>query len=153
MNFTFEALEAAQTALNNLRNCFAVRCPKIARLQSPKRSDGGQGCAEYEERFLEAINDDLNIPKALGIAWELVKSDYPASARAESLLNSIKFWDLTLKMQKLHKKRRRNYSTESHGISWAEEELRKKKDFIWQIKCAIRLRKWAMKFKTTTMDQ
>ena len=73
MNFTFEALQGAQTALNRLR-------ADIANWEKPKI-----GCAEYEQRFLEAINNDLNMPEALSIVWELVKSDYPTSAKAESL--------------------------------------------------------------------
>jgi cysteinyl-tRNA synthetase len=73
MNFTFEALEGAQNALNKLRDEVSIwDKPKI-------------GCAEFEERFLEAINDDLNMPKALAVVWELVKSDNPTSAKAQSL--------------------------------------------------------------------
>jgi cysteinyl-tRNA synthetase len=73
MNFTFDALHGAQTALNRLR-------ADVSGWEGPKI-----GCAEYEQRFLDAINNDLNIPEALSIVWELVKSDYPTSARAESL--------------------------------------------------------------------
>jgi len=55
MNFSWDGLEAAQTALNNLRNI-------VSNWNKPKI-----GCAEYEEKFLEAINDDLNIPKAMAV--------------------------------------------------------------------------------------
>ncbi len=131
MNFTFEALEAAQTALNNLREIVSqYDAPKIARLQSPKRSDGGQGCAEYEERFLEAINDDLNIPKALGIAWELVKSDYPASARAESLFKFDKILGLDLENAKNYiRKEEEIIPQKVMELVGQREELRKKKRF------------------------
>ena len=74
MNFTWESLEGAQNALNRLRT--TVRewdAPKI-------------GCAEFEERFLQAMNDDLNTPEALSVMWQLIESDYPTSAKAESLL-------------------------------------------------------------------
>lgn len=74
MNFTWDALEAAQIAYKRLlENIPKLRNPKI-------------GCAEYEEEFLQALNDDLNMSKALSIVWDLVKSDYPDSAKAESLL-------------------------------------------------------------------
>ncbi|MBI2465390.1 cysteine--tRNA ligase [Candidatus Shapirobacteria bacterium] len=87
MNFTFGALEAAQKALFRLwEEVSTWDKPKIARLPTPVRSNGGQGCAEFEEKFFEAVNDDLNMPKALAVIWELVKSDYPTSAKAESLL-------------------------------------------------------------------
>ncbi len=74
LNFTWEGLEGAQNALRKLRH--AVRSwekPKI-------------GCAELEAEFVAALEDDLNTPKALAIVWKLVDSDYPASAKAESIL-------------------------------------------------------------------
>jgi len=88
MNFTFKALEAAQTALNNLREI-------ISKFDKPKI-----GCAEYEENFLRAINDDFDIPKALSIVWDLIKSDYPTSARAESLFKFDKVLGLDLENAK-----------------------------------------------------
>lgn len=74
MNFTWEALEAAQTALQKLRE-------HVREWGKPEI-----GCAEYEQRFLDAINNDLNMPEALSIVWELVKSDYPGKAKLQSLL-------------------------------------------------------------------
>lgn len=73
LNFTWEGLTAAQTTLNKLYE-FA-------------KSSGESkiGCAEYEEKFLTAINNDLNFPQALSVVWDLVKSDYPVSARKASL--------------------------------------------------------------------
>ncbi|MBI2475342.1 cysteine--tRNA ligase [Candidatus Uhrbacteria bacterium] len=75
LNFTWSALEAAQNALRRLR--------KIVRdWDSPEI-----GCAEYEQRFLNAINNDLNSPQALAILWEMVEdAKMPTSARAQSLL-------------------------------------------------------------------
>jgi cysteinyl-tRNA synthetase len=73
MNFTWESLDGAQIAYKKLIN-------DAANWDSPKI-----GCAEYEERFIEAVNDDLNMSKALGIMWELIKSDYPTSAKSETL--------------------------------------------------------------------
>ena len=90
MNFTFEGLEGAQNALNNLKE-------EISTWDKPE-----VGCAEFEERFFEAINDDFNIPKALAVVWELVKSDYPTSAKAKSL---FKFDNvLGLKLSEIKKK-------------------------------------------------
>lgn len=117
MNFTWEALEAAQTALNNLRKI-------ISDWDKPKI-----GCAEYEERFLEVINDDLNIPKALAVAWELAKSDYPTSARAESLFKFDKVLGLGLQSGKESKKIEEKIPDEILELVKEREELRKKKRF------------------------
>jgi cysteinyl-tRNA synthetase len=37
-------------------------------------------------RFTACINDDLNYPRALAVAWELLKSDVPDSAKKATLL-------------------------------------------------------------------
>ena len=44
-----------------------------------EEADGGGAVIEvYRSRFHEAINDDLNTPRALALAWELVKDPTPA---------------------------------------------------------------------------
>lgn len=73
MNFTWDALQGAQKALERLRG-------EVSTYEQPKI-----GCAEFEERFEAAINNDLNMPEALAIVWELVHSDYPTHAKAKSL--------------------------------------------------------------------
>ncbi len=92
MNFTWDALEAAQIAYKRL-------IEEVSKLKNPKI-----GCAEYEEKFLEAINDDLNMPKALSIVWDLIKSDYPDSAKAESLLKIDQVLGLDLEKAREKKK-------------------------------------------------
>src|SRR5258706_16431779 len=79
MNFTWESLEAAQTGLHRLRDEITNYELQI--------TNGKQliGCAEFEQRFIDAVNDDMNMAKALAVVWELVKSDYPASAKTASL--------------------------------------------------------------------
>lgn len=74
LSFSWEALQAAESAYNRLLELAADWDePKI-------------GCAELEEEFMQAVNDDLNMPQALAVVWKLVKSDYPGSAKLESLL-------------------------------------------------------------------
>lgn len=65
LNFTWEAVEGAQTALKRLRE-------KINSLP-----DGGK---VVETSFNEFINDDLNMPKVLALVWDLLKDDLPAQA-------------------------------------------------------------------------
>lgn len=74
LDFSWEALKAAHQGLEHLYS--------IVREWEPPRI----GCAEYEENFLKLINDDLNIPEALALTWDLVKSDYPAHAKKASIL-------------------------------------------------------------------
>lgn len=76
LNFTWDSLGASETALKNL-----YREVSGYVLESEPKI----GCAEYEQNFLKAVNDDLDTPKALSIVWDLVDSDYPASAKLETL--------------------------------------------------------------------
>jgi len=63
LNFTFDALDAAATALERMRRGFHAL------------PAGGEPDAAYVDRFTVEINEDLNIPKALAIAWELLRGD------------------------------------------------------------------------------
>jgi len=85
LNFTFEALEASQNALHRLQDL--VRdwdAPEI-------------GCTQYEQRFLNALNDDINTPQALAIMWEMIEDvSIPSSAKAESLLRFDQVFGLGL---------------------------------------------------------
>ena len=73
MNFTWDSLKAAQTALDRLRediqNCHSGLDPESIEIPKPVRDD------TYRLHFMHAMHDDMNTPKALAIVWELMKSD------------------------------------------------------------------------------
>jgi len=66
MNFSFTALDASATALTRLHRFFAEK------LNSAK---GGTVQVLYKQKLIEAINDDLDTPKALGLIWKIIKDD------------------------------------------------------------------------------
>lgn len=73
MNFTWDALHAAQTAYTKLIKEF-------------KQWDkSGIPSKQHLDAFTDAINDDLNTPKALAIIWELVKANIPSNIKAATL--------------------------------------------------------------------
>ncbi|MEK7160244.1 MAG: cysteine--tRNA ligase, partial [Patescibacteria group bacterium] len=118
MNFTFEALEAAQNALNRLRK-------EIAGFDEPKI-----GCAEFEENFLDAINDDLNMPKALSVVWKVLASSYPKSAKAETLFKFDQVLGLSLKNSKqILQKQEKEMPKEVQKLLEEREVLRKVKKY------------------------
>lgn len=84
LNFTWQSLAAAQSALNNLR--------EEIRLWEQPKGDVGQ----YWQRFLEAANSDLNTPQALAVMWEMIKSDTPSSQKSRDLLEMDKILGLGL---------------------------------------------------------
>lgn len=74
LNFTFEALDAAQNALNNIRD--TVRTWK-----SPSEPD-----QPTLDQFTTAIKDDLQLPQALAITQGLIKSNLDSSVKSATLL-------------------------------------------------------------------
>ena len=65
LNFTWEALDAAATGLARLRTGFHALPADPAASADPR----------FVERFSQAIDDDLNAPRALALAWELLRGD------------------------------------------------------------------------------
>jgi len=97
LNFTFESLEAAQTALHRLRE-------EITTWSRPTEKFV-MGAAALEQEFMDAINDDLNMPKALSIVWELLKSKNPTNAKAATLFRMDEVLGLNLfDYKKTHQK-------------------------------------------------
>jgi len=74
LNFTWEALDAASTALNRLR----AACHGWG---APSEVD-----PDFLADFTREINDDLNMPRALALVWELVKSPLPDAVKKATLL-------------------------------------------------------------------
>jgi len=71
LNFSWEALIAAQNALNNLYS----KAAELKEKNIAPASELGGRAKQYQNRFLAAINDDLNMPQALAVLWELVKDN------------------------------------------------------------------------------
>ncbi len=63
-NFTWEALHAARTARSNLIN----KLKKLKDTRSPYNN-----ADEIKTKFVAALEDDVNIPKALAIIWDVLK--------------------------------------------------------------------------------
>ena len=68
INFTFEAMDAAKVSLSRLRE-------GLLRHKEGTGTVSREIINDYESRFLEAINDDLNMPQALSVVWDVVKND------------------------------------------------------------------------------
>ncbi len=84
LNFTWQSVGSAANALNNLRE-------EIRLWEQPEGVVG-----QYYQKFLEAANNDLNMPKALAVMWEMVKSDISSSQKSKDLLEMDKIMGLDL---------------------------------------------------------
>ena len=66
MNFTWEGQAAAARALARLREAFGKA--------AERETAGGEAAAGLRDRFRAAVSDDLNLPRALAVAHEAVRS-------------------------------------------------------------------------------
>jgi cysteinyl-tRNA synthetase len=75
LNFTWDALDAAATGL--------------ARMRAGFHALAGAGPAQPDtalvERFSADINDDLNLPRALAVAWETLRGNLPDAVKLATL--------------------------------------------------------------------
>lgn len=92
MNFTWEAVKGAQTAYDRLlEQVRGLLKENSASSKSSRKINAG-----YEKNFCEAINDDLNAPKALAIVWDMLKD---TSVSNEEKINTLLDFDKVLGLQ------------------------------------------------------
>ena len=80
LNFTFTSLKAAQRALLRLRNMVWQWS-----FQTNGSSADTEIVSQWQGRFKSLVDDNLNMPGALALTWELAHSDVSPSAKLEIL--------------------------------------------------------------------
>ena len=80
LNFTWDAIEASNKSLMKLRESYRRHLEGNEDVEDDVILD-------YKNRFLKAINDDLNMPLAMGIVWEVAKNEKKSKKFAELLLD------------------------------------------------------------------
>jgi len=77
LNFTWGSLDGASIALDRIRrSIFAARSGDVVALPDP----------DAVEQFGKAINDDLNMPRALALAWEVLRGGLEPSVMRATIL-------------------------------------------------------------------
>lgn len=82
LNFTWEGINGAQTSYQRLLE------GAYRHKSGPRSEEAAAAAKEAYGQFIEAAGDDLNIPKALGIAWTLIRNP----------LKSRDIYDMLIKM-------------------------------------------------------
>ena len=113
LNFSWEALEAAQRGYDNL----------IKDIQKLEKST--TACNNCLERFTKIVNDDLNMPEALAIVQELLKSDKTSGTKRQTIIEFDKVLGLNLNQYKEDKV----LSPEIQALIDERQEARKNKDY------------------------
>ncbi|MDQ2996085.1 MAG: cysteine--tRNA ligase, partial [Chloroflexota bacterium] len=86
LNFTFSSLRAAQTALDRLRGQtlrLAQASPWLVahgslqvNIDRASTTDDGQLTTDnWQQQFVGALEDDLNLPRAIGVVWDMLRHD------------------------------------------------------------------------------
>jgi len=68
LNFTWEALDAAQVSLDRLYAAVAKH------KDAPSGNISAETIQEWKNDFIEAVSDDLNVPLGLGILWKVLNN-------------------------------------------------------------------------------
>lgn len=75
LNFNWEALESARDANKSLHKKTDPLIGKATAIES-------EAARKFKQDFKEALGDDLNVPKALGVLNSMLRSDLPEGERA-----------------------------------------------------------------------
>lgn len=75
LNFNWEALESARDANKSLHKKTDPLIGKATAIES-------EAARKFKQDFKEALGDDLNVPKALGVFNSMLRSDLPEGERA-----------------------------------------------------------------------
>lgn len=111
LTFSETAIKSAKTTLTRAKNL-------ISELQDDSKIN-----QEYLDKFTEAINDDLNMPKALAVLWELLRDE-----KAEGKYQTIQKLDQVFGL-KLFEKQEIQIPEEIQSIAEDRQKARENKDW------------------------
>ena len=80
MEYSDEGIEAARNGLLHLQN--QVR--QVSESNAASETDASK---EFKAKFLEALNDDLNMPRAMAVLQEMLKSSMSAAEKYGTILD------------------------------------------------------------------
>ena len=114
VNFVWEALEGAETALKRLYGLYLSLGPDIGKVHK-----------EYQNKFKEYLEDDLDTPRALSLLWDVLKDENMSDGdKKATVLDFDKVLGLgfeNLKKEKIPEKIKK--------LAEEREQARKNKDF------------------------
>lgn len=129
LNFTWEGIKAAQTTLNRLYEIAREASSSFAEATEDKK------VSDWKRKFSEAIADDLGMPQALVLVWEMVKSELPERDKYALLLD----WDKVLGLDiERNAVMQREAEIPDEVLKLAEEREQKRKEKLFAEADALR---------------
>ncbi len=89
LNFTFEGALGAQKALERLYDSYLKHENGTAEISESE-------IESYRQKFINAINDDMNMPAAMGVVWEVARKNEKSKEFANLLLEFDKVLGLNI---------------------------------------------------------
>jgi cysteinyl-tRNA synthetase len=86
LNFTWEALQNAQNSLKKLYDLVSGLKPE----------KDGKVSEKYLARFKEKVNDDINMPEALAVMWEMLKNSISEASKLATVVKMDEILGLRL---------------------------------------------------------
>ena len=84
LNFTWDGAKAAQISLERLRE-------GLQKHKNGTDKIDNEILKNYEEKFLEQINDNLNITSAMSIVWDIIRNEKNLKTFINLFANLMKF--------------------------------------------------------------
>ncbi len=131
LNFTFDGAMASQRALNRLRESYLVHKAGNEQVENSE-------IEEYKNRFLEAINDDLNMPLAMGVIWEIARNERKSSKIAELLVELDKVLALDLANSEGYLKEQKEIELPEEIKNLLEQRKQARLEKNWELSDKIR---------------
>ena len=120
LNFTWEGIDSASKSLERLKNGYRTHLQGKDEIEDEVLN-------LFEQKFHEAINDDLNMPAAMSTVWEVVRYEKKSPKLAQLLL---KFDDvLGLKIDEETQKSSKELPEEILNLVEQRKQARKDKDW------------------------
>ena len=130
LNFTFEGLDAAKAAYSRL-------LALVYKHKTAPESGDTALADKYVEQFKQAIDDDLNVPLALGILWTMMK-EKPAKELFTAALEFDKVLGLDLDKAQAPKEEEQKTEAPQEVIALCEERKAAKASRDWAKADALR---------------
>lgn len=121
LNFTFDGLLASANGFKKLKSLLQEHKNGTNEISEEKLN-------EYKQKFLNAINDDLNFPLALGVIWDIVRREQ----KSKDIYNLVLDFDkaLGLKLDEVKLSANLNVPEEILKLANLRQEARKNKNFL-----------------------
>ncbi len=96
-NFRWEALQGAENALSKLSQEIVKLIIQKSRPNHKSESKMPMVKVDWKGRFVSALEDDLNVPQALAVVWELIDSNETPETKLNFVIDFDEVLGLSLK--------------------------------------------------------